>query len=76
MMRFYCWIFGHRYEVWQHFSRTSRRVVCSRCHGDWAMNDEVRAFVPWSGEFAQMYELFGCRIRERPAGNGSGEQRG
>jgi hypothetical protein len=71
----WCFLFGHRYEVWQNFSRTSRRVVCGHCHGDWAMNDEVRAFVPWSGEFAAMYELFGHRIRERPAGRRSAESK-
>ena len=61
-----CLVFGHQYQVWQHFSRISRRVVCNRCGGDWGMHDEVRAFVPWSGEMTEMYERFGHRIRARP----------
>ena len=73
LARLYCWVFGHRMEVWQHFSHYSRRVICERCGGDWAMNDEVRAIVPWSGEFAQMYEMFGHPIRKRPAPQHDGE---
>lgn len=64
--RLKCFLTGHNYEVWQHFSRTSLRVVCERCGGDWGMNDHVRAFVPWSGELAEIYEIQGIRIRERP----------
>jgi hypothetical protein len=30
------------------------------------MNDNVRAFVPWSGEFSDMYRVMGHKIRERP----------
>lgn len=65
MRKVYCWLFGHRYEVWQHFSCTSRRVVCNRCGGDWGMNDHVRAFIPWSGELAELYEMQGKTIRSR-----------
>lgn len=61
----FCWIFGHDYQVWQHFNHTSRRVVCERCGGDWGMNDSVRAFVPWSGELAEIYEMQGKKIRPR-----------
>lgn len=67
MKRLWCFLFGHRYEVWQEFSRTSRRVVCGHCGGDWGMNDDVRAFVPWCGQLAELYEMRGIRIRERPA---------
>jgi hypothetical protein len=29
------------------------------------MNDDCRAFVPWSEEFANMYRVMGHKIRER-----------
>lgn len=54
-----CLVFGHRYQVAQEFSNYSRRVVCPDCRGDWAMNDDVRAFVPWSEEFTAMYQMQG-----------------
>lgn len=68
-----CWIFGHRYEVWQHFGHASRRVVCDCCGGDWGMNDRVQAFIPWCGQLAEMYELMGYKIRPRAAQRRSGE---
>lgn len=63
--RLWCWIFGHDFYVLQKFSQHSRRVCCDRCGGDWAMNDNVRAIVPWSGEFEEMYRLHGHRILKR-----------
>lgn len=63
--RWLCAIVGHRYMVWQNFGPQQRRVTCRRCAGDWAMHDGVRAFVPWDGEFAAMYEARGYHIRER-----------
>lgn len=74
MRRLPCWIFGHRYEVWQHFSRASRRVVCDNCSGDWGMHDGERAFVPWDGQIEEMYVFMGHRIRPRTPPNASGEQ--
>lgn len=67
LARILCFIFGHRYEVWQVFSATSRRVVCDHCGGDWGMNDHVRAFVPWDGQLAEIYETMGIKIRKRLA---------
>lgn len=58
-----CMVMGHEYRVAQTFSVTSRRVVCDCCQGDWAMNDSVRAIIPWSGELEEMYRLFGHRIK-------------
>lgn len=66
LAKLWCWIVGHRYEVWQHFSGYSRRVICTHCGGDWGMNDDCCAFVPWSEEFADMYRVMGHKIRERP----------
>lgn len=57
-----CLVFGHRYEVAQHFCPWSRRVICRECRGDWGMNDDVRAFIPWSAELEGMYRLLGKRI--------------
>lgn len=54
-----CFIFGHRYQVVQEFSDYSRRVVCPDCHGDWAMNDDVRIILPWDDGFADLYRSFG-----------------
>lgn len=64
--RIWCFVFGHKYEVWQVFSPTSRRVLCHCCKGDWGMNDDARAFVPWDGELAAMYKLMGHKIRKLP----------
>ena len=58
-MKVLCWIFGHEYQVAQEFEAWSRRVVCPCCHGDWGMNDNVRAFIPWDEELADMYRSFG-----------------
>ena len=68
MKRLFCFLLDHRYYVWQHFSRISRRVICLRCGGDWGMNDEVRAIIPWDGQLAQLYEMQGHRIRELHVG--------
>ena len=66
LRRLWCWLFGHAYEVLQHFGKGARRVTCDRCGGDWAMHDETRSFVPWDGQFEGMYQLFGYTIRRRP----------
>lgn len=54
-----CWLLGHRYQTTQVFSAESRRVGCTSCNGDWAMNDRVGVLVPWSGELEQFYKEFG-----------------
>ena len=60
--RLFCFIFGHRLHVHQKFSSYSRRVICLHCDGDWGMNDNVPAFIPWDGELEEMYKSFGHRI--------------
>lgn len=55
MSRLLCWVLGHRYWVRQEFSHESRCVGCHRCKKFWAMNDRVRAFLPWDGEFTELY---------------------
>lgn len=65
LKHFMCFIFGgHKYRIVQHFSRTSRRVKCDRCKGDWGMNDDVQAFLPWDTEIEEMYSSFGNKINE------------
>lgn len=60
--RLSCLLWGHRFFVKQEFGPVARRVQCERCDGDWAMNDEIRAFVPWDDDFVRMYELLGHRV--------------
>jgi hypothetical protein len=62
MNRLFCAIFSHDYEVWQKFSPRSRRLICRRCCGDWGMNDDARAIIPWSTELQGMYESFGYPV--------------
>lgn len=57
--RLMCALFGHRYITQLTFSPTSRKVGCTRCEREWAMNDSVRAFVDWSGEFEELYKFNG-----------------
>jgi len=55
--RLMCALFGHKYVTQLTFSPTSRKVGCTRCEREWAMNDSVRAFVDWSGEFEELYKF-------------------
>jgi hypothetical protein len=57
--RLMCALFGHKYVIQLTFSPTSRKVGCTRCKREWAMNDSVRAFVDWSGEFEELYKFNG-----------------
>mgnify|MGYP000928691747 CR=1 FL=1 len=66
MKRLTCWLFGHQFEVWQHFSRSTRRVICHRCGGSWGMHDGMQAFVPWDAEIEEIYTLMGHRVRPMP----------
>lgn len=54
-MKLLCF-FGHKYRVMKAFNFTARCVTCERCKKFWAMNDEVRAFVPWDGTFSKLHE--------------------
>lgn len=65
LKRFWCWLVGHRYYVHQRFSAWSRRVCCDHCGGDWGMNDDVRAIIPWSDELEELYRMQGHRILKR-----------
>lgn len=65
LKRLWCWLSGHDYYVLQRFSSYSRRVCCDRCGGDWAMNDEVRAIIPWSKEIEDIYRVQGHGILKR-----------
>lgn len=60
-----CLVFGHQtYEqVRQTFTSYSRRVICSRCGGDWAENDDVWVTTNWNHEFAEMYQRHGHKIK-------------
>lgn len=58
-----CAVFGHQYRAHQTFTSYSRRVVCDHCGGDWAMNDDVRAILPWSKDFEEMYRVMGHDVR-------------
>jgi hypothetical protein len=54
--RIMCALFGHKYVVEKRLSSTSRKVGCTICNKKWAMNDDVRAFVPWDYDFEKLYE--------------------
>ncbi len=47
LLRVVCLFFGHKYVLTQNLSKQSRRVACTRCRQMFAMNDDVRAVVPW-----------------------------
>ena len=64
--RLWCALIGHRMYVWQELTAHSRRVVCDHCGGDWGMNDDVRAIIPWDAELESLYQSHGIRIRRRP----------
>ncbi len=46
-----CTLLGHKYHVTQKFSKTERRVGCTRCNKDWSMNDAIGSLLDWDGEF-------------------------
>jgi len=54
-----CWFWGHDYVVIREFGPAERMVGCRRCGQKWAMNDRVKTFVPWTGEFTEMYRRHG-----------------
>lgn len=58
-----CLFFGHKYVLTQQLSKQSRRIACTRCHEMFAMNDDVRAVVPWDASFHELYEQQGVHIK-------------
>jgi hypothetical protein len=62
LRRLLCWFLGHRSYVVQEFTEHSRRIACERCKGDWAMNDSLRAVVPWCRELESLYQSMGIRL--------------
>ena len=57
-----CFFFGHKYQVTQKLSPTTRRLCCKRCRKMFAMSDDLRTVLPWDAEFHQMYESHGVKI--------------
>ncbi len=51
-----CILTDHRYVVLKELSLWSRKVGCTRCNREWAMNDDVRAFLPWDADFERLYQ--------------------
>lgn len=46
----------HKLKVVKAFTFESRCCYCSRCKSYFAMNDSVKAFVPWDGQFSKIHE--------------------
>ena len=61
--RILCAIRGHLYVVEKRFTSYSRKVACTRCNRKWAMNDDVRAFLPWSIEFEEFHKNHGAPMK-------------
>lgn len=57
--RLICAVLGHRYVVDRVLNHGARKVGCTRCGMHWAMHDRARSFVPWDGEFEELYALSG-----------------
>lgn len=53
-----CLLGGHRYDVLQEFGGGMRRVQCSRCGGDWGMNDRAEALLHWDAELEDLARCF------------------
>lgn len=53
-----CWMFGHNYGIVRRFSSTTRCLWCIRCQEFFAMNDRVKALVPWDTEFCELYDYY------------------
>lgn len=63
--KLWCLLIGHKFYVWQELNPWSRRVVCDHCGGDWGMNDDCRAIIPWGSELESLYRSQGILIRRR-----------
>ena len=55
LWRCICAVIGHRYVVERVLNYGARKVGCTRCNCHWAMHDGTRSFVPWDGEFEELY---------------------
>jgi hypothetical protein len=60
--RIKCAIGKHAYYEIKKYSISTRKVGCRHCEKTWAMNDDIRAFVPWGKEFDDMYDLINKTI--------------
>lgn len=65
--RLICAVAGHRYVIERELNDHARKVGCTRCYRCWAMHDPTRNFVPWDGEFEELYELGGPLSPVNPA---------
>lgn len=69
MKRLYCYLFGHKLEVWQRFTPQCRRIICMRCGGDWGFHDGVGVAVPWDNDLEDFHSHDGrVPIYPLPAG--------
>ena len=50
-----CAFTRHRYVLEKRLSRTSRKIGCTRCGKQWAMNDDCQILLPWDEDFEQVY---------------------
>lgn len=66
MKRIICLFFGHKYSLAQKLTDHSRRICCTRCRQSFAMNDDVRAVLPWDASFHRLYESQGVTIEYQP----------
>lgn len=55
MKELICFFLGHKYTVVRRMNPGARKVHCSRCGNNWGMHDATRSFVPWDGEFDELY---------------------
>lgn len=51
-----CALRGHKYVIERVFGPYTRKVGCTRCDRKWAMNDDVKAFLPWDDDFERFYK--------------------
>ncbi len=56
MSKIICWIIGHNYYLKKRFNAYSRCVGCKRCSSYFAMNDDVKALLPWDITFTELHE--------------------
>ena len=60
-----CSVFFHKLVIIKNFKKHSRCLYCKRCERYFAMNDEMRVFLPWDSEFTDFYEYEPRYDRER-----------
>lgn len=59
-----CYFKGHNFRVVQVFRPGSRRIKCRRCGLDMGMNDDVRAYIPWTPDLEDLYIFQGYTVKE------------